>query len=894
MRNMRRDDDARSDSFESIRHGSRDSRRCGGFESTASGLRRHAPCRVSRAAGAWRALLSSFAILGLGGALSVAQAAGPAAQPEAQQAAAAPLGAQAGVRQEAPVTALPTGTPPGSSTGSTSSATQSAGRSSGAASVNAASAAPAPLPGATAQPPLAEPVAPSLGAVRAGRDTMSTTADNGTLTNGVRRQVFTFEQLGALDPLQLHGVDSQNGVPFSVRADEVVTAATLHLIYSYSPSLLTNLSHLKVLVNGEVAATLPLPREQAGMLVARDIPLDPRLITEFNNLNVQLIAHYTQGCEDPASSALWGTVSNASTLDLTFSPLATPPDLGLLPLPFFDRRDIRRLELPFVFAAKPNAQTLEAAGIVASWFGSLARYRGALFPAQIDNPPQSGNAVVFATSDEHPAGVTLPTIDGPMLAIVERAAPARGKLLLVLGRDTRELKIAATALALGETALAGAVQTITHIDAPRAREPYDAPAWLPTDRPVSFGELTQPGELSVSGYNPDVIRVNLRVAPDLFTWRSKGIPIDLRYRFTARPAPDRSTLNINVDNTFVQSLRIPAQPSSMLDLGRYLNRLLPDHTAPAEREIYIPSHLLTSQAQLRFHFYYDMPKTGECQGQVIDNVRGEIDPNSTIDLSSFPHFMALPNLAAFANSGFPFTRLADLSETAVILPAQPGLADVSLYLMVMGRMGASTGYPVTGVTVGAPDDISRFADKDLLILGAPAQQPLLTTWEKSMPFSSDKDARRWQLSNASFRIADWWYGNRGGVRTAGRADLSLVNASGDAILTGFASPLRNGRSVVALIAAPGQSDADLMSALLDPDLVSQIQGGLTVVRGRALEVVSNGDVYYVGRLSPIQYLHWALSEHPLLLLFGGVIAALIIAALFYRLLRAIAARRLLD
>jgi len=749
-------------------------------------------------------------------------------------------------------------------------------------------------PGAAQQPSFAEPTPQTFAAVRSGRYTMPTTADNGTSVTGGRRQTFTFAQLGALDPLQLRGVDGQNGVPFSVRADEVVTGANLHLIYSYSPSLLANLSHLKVLVNGEVAATLPLPREQAGTLLARDIPLEPRLITEFNHLNVQLIGHYTQGCEDPASSALWATVSNASTLDLTFASLPAKPDLGALPLPFFDRRDIRRLELPFVFAAKPSSQTLEAAGVVASWFGSLAGYRGALFPAQPDNAPLSGNAVVFATNDEKPAGVALPNIDGPMLAVVDRNAPAHGKLLLVLGRDARELKIAANALSLGEAALSGTVQTITHVDAPRARQPYDAPGWLPTDRPVRFGELALPKDLSVRGYNPDVVRVNLRVAPDLFTWRTKGVPIDLHYRYTVRPAPDRSTLNISVDNSFVQALRIPAQSSSMLDLGRYLNRLLPDNTAPASREIYIPPHLLASQAQLRFHFFYDMPKTGECQGQVLDNVRGEIDPNSTIDLSSFPHYMAMPDLASFANSGWPFTKYADLSQTAVILPPNANPGDYSLYLMSMGRMGASTGYPVTGVTVSTPGDMQRFADKDLLVIGAPGQQPLLSSWEKDMPFSGDDDARRLQFANVSFRIANWWHGDRGGVRTAGRADLSLVNASGDAIITGFQSPLQKGRSVVALISAPGQSDTDLTNAMLDPDLVQSIQGGLSVVRGRTVEVASNGDVYYVGHLSPIEYMHWALSVHPLLLLLGGVLAALIIAAVFYRMLRAVAARRLKD
>jgi hypothetical protein len=44
----------------------------------------------------------------------------------------------------------------------------------------------------------------------------------------------------------------------------------------------------------------------------------------------------------------------------------------------------------------------------------------------------------------------------------------------------------------------------------------------------------------------------------------------------------------------------------------------------------------------------------------------------------------------------------------------------------------------------------------------------------------------------------------------------------------------------------------------------------------------------------MHYMRWALSSHPILLVLGGLFAALIIAALFYRTLRAIAARRLRD
>jgi hypothetical protein len=721
-----------------------------------------------------------------------------------------------------------------------------------------------------------------------------TTAEPGTLVPGGRRQTLTFADLGALDPLQLRGTDGQNGVAFSVRGDEVVTGAVLHLIYSYSPALLANLSQLKVLVNGEVAATLPVPHEQAGMLVARDVSIDPRFVTEFNHLNVQLIGHYTTSCEDPANSSLWATVSNASSLDLTYASLASKADLAALPQPFFDRRDVRRLELPFVFPQKPGAGTLEAGGIVASWFGALAGYRGAMFPAQLDNPPLSGNAVVFATGDQRPAGVTLPAISGPTIAVVDREAPARGKLLLVMGRTEAELKTAAKSLGIGQNTLSGQSATITQLTELAPRVPYDAPNWLPTHRPVRFGELANPRDLTVSGYDADAVRVNMRVPPDLFMWHTRGAPLDLLYRYTVRPARDRSSLNVSVNNGFVQALPIPAESASVFELSHYFGRIMPDRTAEARRTVRIPPLLMTPRAQLRLHFFYDIPNTGECHGRMLDNVVGAIDPNSTIDLSSFPHYMALPDLAAFANSGFPFTRMADLSETAVTLPNDADSSDYSLYLLTMGRMGESTGYPVTGVTVGSADDADRYASKDLLIFGAPGKQPLLQRWAKSMPFSSDGNAHSFRLSDIAFWLQDWWHGERGVERTPARADLTLVSSNGAALLSGFESPLQKNRSAVALVSAAGQSDADLSSALLDADVLPKIQGAMAVIHGRDVTITSNGDAYYVGHLSPQEYLRWALSSHPLLLMLGGVLAALIIAGLFYRTLRSIAARRLKD
>ncbi|HDR9317585.1 TPA: cellulose biosynthesis cyclic di-GMP-binding regulatory protein BcsB [Burkholderia vietnamiensis] len=738
---------------------------------------------------------------------------------------------------------------------------------------------------AVAPPPLlAEPV-PKDEAERRRAGRLPTTAEPGTLVPGGRRQALTFADLGARDPLQLHGTDGQNGVAFSVRRDEVVTAAALHLVYSYSPALLPDLSQLKVLVNGEVAATLPLPAAQAGMTVARDVPIDPRFVTEYNHLNVQLIGHYTNGCENPASSSLWATVSNASRLELTYATLPEPPELGVLPAPFFDQRDVRRLELPFAFAARPSRETLEAAGIVASWFGALASYRGARFPVRVGAMPEAGNVVVFATTDDRVDGVPLPAIDGPTLAVADRPAPAHGQLLLVLGRTPAELKAAALALAFGRGPLAGTRATVTGVQPPAPRVPYDAPNWLSSVRPVRFGELAAERALSVSGYQAGPVRLDLRMAPDLFTWNTRGAPIDLRYRYTPTLRADRSSLNLSVDDTFVKALPIPARDWANWSLSRYLP-FVADGTARAT--LHVPPPLVTPHAQLALNFFYEMPDQGKCTGRLLQNVAGAIDPGSTIDVSSFPHYIALPDLAAFANSGFPFTRMADLSDTAVVLPNEPSPDVYGLYLLAMGRMGASTGYPVSGVAVTDAAGVDAFASRDLLILGAPDSQPLLSRWAARIPFD---DERRGGVFGGLFGravAAD----SPGAERV--QAGLSIVADGASAVIAGFESPLRKTRSAVALIGATGHADAVLGPALLDEDLLASIRGATVVIRDRTVTVASTDTAYHLGALPPLTYVRWVMSGRPVLLALVGVLGAFIAAALFYRLLRARAARRLKE
>ncbi len=690
---------------------------------------------------------------------------------------------------------------------------------------------------------------------------------------------YSLEQLGAQYPVNLRGVDGSNTFAFGVRNDQVVTGARLDLRYAYSPSLLTDLSHINVLVNDEVAATIPVPKETAGANLRRTVEIPPYLITAFSNLRLQLIGHYTMDCEDPLHSSLWANISNQSMLQLATTPLQLPNELANLPEPFFDRRDGRRLELPFVFAGTPDGAALEAAGAVSSWFGALAGYRGARFPATVAQIPAQGNAVVFAAGGAQ-AGMAPAPLQGPTLAVVTNPNDPNGKLLLVMGRDAKELKQAAAALVTGSQTLTGPIATITQFADLKPRQPYDAPKWLRSDRPVSFGELIDAQRMNVSGFSPDTIRVDVRVAPDLFGWREKKVPVDLHYRYTPQPSSVNSSLLFSVDDQFVKSM--PLFALERIEDGQKLRaQVLPDESLPMQARLDVPLELLKSRGQLQFRYMYDYIKQGECRDIIIDNVRGAIDPESTIDVSGYPHFMAMPDLAAFSQAGFPFTRMADLSETAVVLGSNAGPQEYSTFLTVMGRMGESTGYPATGVTVTRAQASAAPSGKDLLVIASGADQSWLKDWAERMPAAYERNAR-FAVSDLVYRVMGWFHVDPRLDEAPRRTALAYTSSGVSAVVAGFESPQESQRSVVLIASNQPEGLQDAASALLGgKDYERPIQGSLAIIRGKQVDSLVGEHQYYVGSLGFFKRIDWTLSSiSPNLTLAGLLVSlAVLVAAL---------------
>ncbi len=709
-------------------------------------------------------------------------------------------------------------------------------------------------------------------------------------SNAPSRDVkLTFAQI-APPPgsMVLRGVNPNGGVEFGMRSDELVSKAVLNLEYTPSPSLLPVQSQLKVYLNDELMGVLPVTKEQLGKKTQAQMPINPLFITDFNRVRLEFVGHYRDVCENPASSTLWLDIGRSSSLDLTYQTLAVQNDLSHFPIPFFDPRDNRAITLPMVFAGAPDSTQQQAAAIIASWFGSRSGWRGQSFPVSYNSVPDR-NAIVFATNDQRPDFLRdAPAVTGPTISMINHPTDPYVKLLVVMGRDNKDLLQAAKGIAQGNVLFRGSRVTVDEVKPLLARQPYDAPNWIRTDRPVTFGELkTYEEQLQSTGLEPSSINVSLNLPPDLYLLRSNGIDMNLNYRYTAPPTKDSSRMDISLNNQFLQYFNL----TSDQDTNRLLLRLpVLQGLLDSKTEVSIPALKLGAVNQLRFDFQYMNPMPG---GTIENCVTFQQVPNrvvigddSTVDFSNYYHFIAMPDLRAFANAGFPFSRMADLSQTIIVMPPKPNPAQMTTLLDSLGAIGAQTGFPA--INLQLTDDGSQIQgkDADIMIVGAIPPQ-LKDTKHIDLLVNAAQSWVKTPLRQTAFPsivpdAADRQAETQTGVTSDGPM----------AAIVGFQSPYNDQRSVVALLADSPRGYELLNGAMNDSGKRAAIFGSVTVIRESGVNGLRVGDIYYVGHLPWFERVWYALSNHPVLLAVLAALSVVLLAWVLWRLLRIISRRRL--
>jgi cellulose synthase (UDP-forming) len=692
-------------------------------------------------------------------------------------------------------------------------------------------------------------------------------------TSGVRNQRLSFRDLQLKTPIRLAGTRGEIGIPFGLRRNEVVTDAALTLNFAWSPALLGDLSQLVVMLNGEVVRTIPLPSaESAGQNIR--IPVNPALFLPGDNqLNLRLVGHYARDCEDPFHSSLWANISNVrSWFDMTIQTLPLQPDLGRLPAPFFDKSDNLPLRLPFIFAGSPRANELEAAASISSWFGSLASYRGFSFKPVYNQIPQ-GNAIIFATPDRPIAGLPL-TFTGPSAAVIRNPRDSFGELLVIMGRNGQELKLAAAALASGRGLFGGQKMSFDGVRIPTYAR-YAAPRWLRTDRAVQLGEIMDANALQGMGLPPGPLSARFRVAPDLFFWPRQGGTLDMNYRYPSAPWLDKraSRLDVSINSQYLRSL-----PLGGASWWEQLIGKTGASSQDSNASIVLPRYNLFGQNELIFDYNLIIADKKKCQGTLPDNVRVSVRPTSKIDLSRAYHALHMPDLATFAGAGYPFTIRPDLGETTVLMGERPSTGAVEAFLMLMGRFGDSTGAAATAVTVSNAVEPDRLGGRDILVIGASS-----VAGSGQLFGGAPVRYENGRLDVTESTPVDRIFGFFSPFERSSHDEVAQFFAatSGFSGVTGFESPFERGRSVVAVLADDPNTLPQLVSGMADTRINAQIQGDLSVVNGDGMSSFAVGSGYWVGYLPFWMKAAYWLSQRPLLMAACGLLAALILTGPLY-------------
>ncbi|MGG5889720.1 UDP-forming cellulose synthase catalytic subunit [Falsiroseomonas sp. HC035] len=713
-------------------------------------------------------------------------------------------------------------------------------------------------PGTFMAPPLSEPlpppasVVPTQMPVQAPAPTTAPSVAPAPLaaaplaSNAVRELRFTLRELGLTGPMQFRGTADLQGVLFGFSRDEVVTAARLVVQGGSSAQLIPSLSQIAVTLNEQFVGNLPLdPARGAFGPVGFD--LDPLAFAELNRLNFRFSARYTTECNDPLSGLLSANVSDLSTLSLTIERLVPQRDLARLPEPLFDRRNLRQaLNLPVVMASESGTAALRAAAIATSYFAVEADYRGARFPVSRQLPP-TGNALVFAASADAIPNLPLPRISGPTLALVPNPTDPFGTLLVIAGRSEGELVQAATAMAVGGNSFGGEAVVISAPPTLAPRQPYDAPRWVAADRAEEFGRRTDRTDLQAFGYSPGTIRVPLRTAPDLLTWAGRGIPVDIAFRAPTGQALDvaASRLDVAVSGAFLKSLPLGSGDRWWLPgfAQPWLVGTLLDDPAVRRGRVLVPTYLLAGQDELQMRFDMRPLARGDCVA-VPGEIRAAIEPTSTIDITGAWRHARLPSLGFFASSGFPFTRMADLSSTALVLPEQPNTVETGAFLDLVGALALKVGLPATGLQVAFPNGLSAMANRDLILLGTLGRQPAATALLRDSPVQVTAERLTLGASDRLSEIRALFLGE-GEERQRAAAALTELGES-VAVIVGTQSPLQSGRSVVAVLGATPLALANAVATLRDPATAGQVQGDLSVLNGSRISAFRTGRGYAVG------------------------------------------------
>ncbi|GJL16825.1 cyclic di-GMP binding protein [Klebsiella pneumoniae] len=417
---------------------------------------------------------------------------------------------------------------------------------------------------------------------------------------------------------------------------------------------------------------------------------------------------------------------------------------------------------------------------------------------------------------------------------------------------------------------------------------YDAPRWIPTDRPVKLSELLRKDQSpTVSGVWHEPLRIAFRAAPDLYLWDGETIPLQVGYRFPSESwiNEDKSLLSVTLNGTFLNNLPMNKQ-GPLEKVWRYLGG-----DARQERfTIPLAPYLIYGDNQLSMYFNVVPKDDVPCSVLLNNNIKSRITDDSWIDLSKTRHFSLLPNLSYFVGASFPFSRLADYSQTTLLLPADPSETQVATLLNLAARSGNATGTALANnrVVLGMPTgggDLQSLRERDVLAVTALDQQAFNQSLLADSPYRpvdnvlSVREPDLWQKVQRRL-TGDW-------TSASLDADRYFSSSSAWRGFISYRSPWNSTRLVVVALASNDDQLARLKTDLESPRINAGIRGDTAVITSdngvRSFQVSTP---FPSGQMPWYMMAVWYASQHSGFLAVLGLIATsimgLALTAMFKR------------
>jgi cellulose synthase (UDP-forming) len=680
-------------------------------------------------------------------------------------------------------------------------------------------------------------------------------------------QALSLKDMGLANPIEMRGPHSYYSLRFTLSYAMMPRSAVLQVNYKVDPSLDPHATSLNVIVNG-IAVTSLSPASAAqekGGYTTVAVAIPGAVLVRSNVLTFEFIGSGVMQQEAQAQAHVLLRIDPSSLLDVNGDRLPWQSDLRQLPLPIFDRDLQTTTTVPIAFLAPPTPKMLQAAGVVASWLGLLANARPVRFAVSVGSIP-AGNAIVFsADSSLLPASLNIPVGGGPLLALRSNPADANGNILVLAGDNEDQILTVARTLSLTRRAtattpaegipLSGDTAHIPALQMPPPRIQNDAPRWLATGRAVPLASCQTQESLQSDGSSP--VPLYFHVPPDLNYGEEQNIALHLHYRYNAQPLAPGSALRMFVNGLLVSEIALPPGAGFL----------------QAERTVQVPVQDLRPFGNtILFNFDFIPAHRQAAQNTAAAALSGEILCTSTLDLQGLGLWTPMPNLELFANAGFPFTQLADLSETTVVLPTVPSAAEIGLYLNLMGHFGAQTGYPALRVTVSGPNTVIS-NQSNYLILGVTANQPAFNSLAGSLPVTADanglhlKPAQGYAalVEEVDDAAAEWLPAQLANLLAPSRP--AAVAGVPDALIEEIASPASPERSIVLVELKQDSSAETFADVFLDRSQTGDMAGAVSLLHNAQFESYAmGGATYHIGYISWYALMRLWLTRHFLLLL----------------------------